>query len=141
MSRDALSDLLRAVRLRGAVFYYVSNWGEWAAEASPADEIAAAVMPGAEHVMEFHMVAKGGGKGGHEKDRIGYLKLLPRGKQVFLAKNIDIEMPKIHKGGGAGAAGDRRHRDVPSRRRTRDIQRARGEARAHHSRLGFCHAP
>lgn len=61
MSRDALSDLLRAVRLRGAVFYYVSNWGEWAAEASPAGEIAAAVMPGAEHVMEFHMVAKGSG--------------------------------------------------------------------------------
>jgi AraC-like DNA-binding protein len=61
MSRDALSDLLRAVRLRGAVFYYVSNWDEWAAEAPPAAEIAAAVMPGAEHVMEFHMVARGSG--------------------------------------------------------------------------------
>jgi AraC-like DNA-binding protein len=61
MSRDALSDLLRAVRLRGAVFYYVSNWGEWAAEAPPAAEIAAAVLPGAEHVMEFHMVARGSG--------------------------------------------------------------------------------
>ena len=32
----------------------------------------------------------------HEKDRIGYLKLLPGGKQVFLAKNIHIQMPKIH---------------------------------------------
>lgn len=61
MSRDTLSDLLRAVRLRGAVFYYVSNWEDWAAEAPPAREIAAAVMPGAEHVMEFHMVAKGSG--------------------------------------------------------------------------------
>ena len=61
MSRDALSDLLRAVRLRGAIFYYVSNWDEWAAEAPPAREIAAAVMPGAEHVMEFHMVARGCG--------------------------------------------------------------------------------
>ena len=61
MSRDTLSDLLRAVRLRGAVFYYVSNWQDWAAEAPPAHEIAAAVMPGAEHVMEFHMVAKGSG--------------------------------------------------------------------------------
>jgi hypothetical protein len=50
MSRDTLSDLLRAVRLRGAVFYYVSNWEDWAAEAPPAREIAAAVMPGAEHV-------------------------------------------------------------------------------------------
>ena len=61
MSRDTLSDLLRAVRLRGAVFYYVSNWEDWAAEAPPAREIAAAVMPSAEHVMEFHMVAKGSG--------------------------------------------------------------------------------
>ncbi|MCK0507685.1 AraC family transcriptional regulator [Aromatoleum anaerobium] len=61
MSRDTLSDLLRAVRLRGAVFYYVSCWEDWAAEAPPAREIAAAVLPGAEHVMEFHMVAKGAG--------------------------------------------------------------------------------
>lgn len=61
MSRDTLSDLLRAVRLRGAVFYYVSYWQDWAAEAPPAREIAAAVLPGAEHVMEFHMIARGSG--------------------------------------------------------------------------------
>lgn len=61
MSGDTLSDLLRAVRLRGAVFYYVSCWDDWAAEAPPAREIAGAVLPGAEHVMEFHMVAKGAG--------------------------------------------------------------------------------
>jgi hypothetical protein len=35
------------VRLRGAVFYDVSNRDDWAAEAPPAREIAAAVMPGA----------------------------------------------------------------------------------------------
>jgi AraC-like DNA-binding protein len=61
MSGDTLSDLLRTVRLRGAVFYYVSHREAWAAEAPPAKEIAEAVMPGAEHVMEYHMVAKGGG--------------------------------------------------------------------------------
>lgn len=61
MNRDTLSDLLRAVRFRGAVFYYVSYWEDWAASAPPAGEIAEAVMPGVEHVMEFHMVAKGGG--------------------------------------------------------------------------------
>lgn len=61
MSRDPLSDLLRTVRLRGAVFYYVSCREPWAAEAPPAAEIAEAVMPGAEHVIEFHMVARGGG--------------------------------------------------------------------------------
>jgi AraC-like DNA-binding protein len=61
MSRDTLSDLLRSVRLRGAVFYYVSYRGEWAVEASSAKDIADAVLPGCEHVMEYHMIAKGNG--------------------------------------------------------------------------------
>ncbi len=61
MERDILSDLLRSVRLRGAVFYYVSYSGPWAAQTQPAAEIADAVLPGSEHVMEFHMIAKGDG--------------------------------------------------------------------------------
>lgn len=61
MTRDTLSDVLRAVRLRGAVFYFVSHRDRWAAEAPPAREIAAAVMPGAEHVIEYHLVARGDG--------------------------------------------------------------------------------
>ncbi|MCI0507982.1 MAG: AraC family transcriptional regulator [Gammaproteobacteria bacterium] len=59
MSRDTLSDLLRSVRIRGAVFYYVSCSTPWSAEAPPAGEIAEAVLPGCEHVMEYHMIAKG----------------------------------------------------------------------------------
>ena len=61
MPRDTLSDVLRSVRLRGAVFYYVSCGAEWAAEAPAAREIAAAVMPGVDHVMEYHVVTKGAG--------------------------------------------------------------------------------
>jgi len=61
MSRDTLSDLLRSVRVRGAVFYYVSCSEQWSAQAPPASEIAEAVIPGCEHVMEYHMVAKGNG--------------------------------------------------------------------------------
>lgn len=61
MTRDVLSDLLRSVRLRGAVFYHISCRDEWSAEAPPAQEIAGAVMPGAEHVMEYHMIARGQG--------------------------------------------------------------------------------
>ncbi|HSB99127.1 MAG TPA: AraC family transcriptional regulator [Burkholderiaceae bacterium] len=60
-SHDPLSDVLRSVRLRGAVFYYVSYRDEWVAEAPAAREIADAVMPGAEHVLEYHLIAKGGG--------------------------------------------------------------------------------
>jgi len=61
MATDALSDVLRSVRLRGAVFYYLNYGDEWAAEAPPAKEIAEAVIPGAEHVMEYHVITKGSG--------------------------------------------------------------------------------
>ena len=59
MSRDTLSDVLRAVRLRGAVFYYVDGSSPWVAEAPPAQELIPAIMPGAEHMIEFHAVAEG----------------------------------------------------------------------------------
>ncbi len=61
MSRDTLSDLLRTVRLRGAAFFYVSFRGDWSAGAAAAKEIAHVVMPGCDHVMEYHMIAKGSG--------------------------------------------------------------------------------
>jgi AraC-like DNA-binding protein len=61
MTRDTLSDLLRSVRLRGAAFFYVSFRGRWAAGAAAAQEIAPVVMPGCDHVMEYHMFAKGYG--------------------------------------------------------------------------------
>ena len=57
MSRDTLSDLLRAVRVRGAVFYYVSCSDPWSAEAPPAGEIAGAVLSGREHVHDYHQIA------------------------------------------------------------------------------------
>ena len=60
MSRDILSDVLRGVRLRGAVFFYVSGSGGWAAEAPSAKEVAPLLMRGVEHVIEYHLVAQGG---------------------------------------------------------------------------------
>ncbi len=59
MSQDTLSDVLRSVRLRGAVFFYISGCSEWAAEAPASKEIAPLLMRGVEHVMEYHVVAQG----------------------------------------------------------------------------------
>jgi AraC-like DNA-binding protein len=56
---DVLSDALRGVRLRGAVFFNVSGRGDWAAEAAPGREVAPMLMPGLEHVMEYHALARG----------------------------------------------------------------------------------
>ena len=84
MSQDILSDVLRSIRLRAAVFYYMSYGRDWAAEAPPAREIAAAVMPGADHVMEFHVVTKGDGWGaivGQQPVRLaeGDILMFPQG--------------------------------------------------------------
>lgn len=59
MTQDVLSDVLRSVRLRGALYFHVRGTRAWAAEAPPASAIGAAVMPGVEHVMEFHAVLSG----------------------------------------------------------------------------------
>src|SRR5262245_64914016 len=59
LSRDTLSDVLRTVHLRGALFYYIDGSSPWVAEAPPAAEIIPAIMPGAEHMIEFHGVVEG----------------------------------------------------------------------------------
>ena len=96
MSRDTLSDLLRVVRVRGAVFYYVSCRDKWSAEAPPASEIAEAVMPGCEHVMEYHMIAKGSGwaaVSGHPPIRLaaGDIVMFPQGDRRVLSSAPDVE--------------------------------------------------
>src|SRR5512139_2016974 len=59
MTQDALSDVLRTVRLRGAVFFYVSGGHDWAAESPASQDFARAVMPGSEHVMQYHAIIDG----------------------------------------------------------------------------------
>lgn len=58
---DVLSDVLRMVRLSGAVFFDVSvdPKGPWVAATPEAGRIAAWVMPSAEHVIPFHMMLAG----------------------------------------------------------------------------------
>jgi len=59
MSGDTLSDVLRAVRLRGAVFFYVEGAAPWVAESPAAREIIPAILPGVDHMLEFHVVTRG----------------------------------------------------------------------------------
>src|SRR5881296_919883 len=54
MSHDILSDVLRS-----ALFFYVSGTRNWVAEAPASRDIATAVMPDSEHVMEYHVVTRG----------------------------------------------------------------------------------
>ena len=59
-----LSDVLRAVRLTGAVYFSVEASAPFAAEAPPGREVAPCVVPGVEHVLEYHLVTGGSCWGG-----------------------------------------------------------------------------
>ncbi len=59
MTIDPLSDVLRAVRLRGAVFFTVEGTAPWVAEAPAACTVGPHIMPGVEHVIEYHVIARG----------------------------------------------------------------------------------
>ena len=84
MSGDTLSDLLRAVRLRGALFFYVEGTHPWVAEAPAGREIIPAILPGVDHMMEFHGIARGscwGAIAGEKPFRLdeGDLVIFPQG--------------------------------------------------------------
>jgi AraC-like DNA-binding protein len=56
---DVLSDVLRVVRLSGAVFFTADFSSPWAIESPLPDKLAAAVMPEAECVVLFHILVEG----------------------------------------------------------------------------------
>ena len=56
---DVLSDVLRAVRLTGALYFDVNARAPWIAETPPISSICASVMPGFEHVISFHIMLDG----------------------------------------------------------------------------------
>lgn len=56
---DVLSEVLRAVRLTGAVFFDVNAATPWALASPHASEVRAKVMPESEHVIPFHLVMAG----------------------------------------------------------------------------------
>jgi AraC-like DNA-binding protein len=56
---DALSDVLRAVRLTGAVFFDVRASEPWVAESPAGASIVNGIFPGAEHLIPYHVVTQG----------------------------------------------------------------------------------
>ncbi|MFT3807100.1 AraC family transcriptional regulator [Arenimonas sp.] len=59
MSQDTLSDVLRTVRLRSALFFDLSCGGAWLAEAPGSKDLAALVMPEVDQVIDYHVVTEG----------------------------------------------------------------------------------
>ena len=61
---DPLSDVLRMVRLTGALFFMVDASHPWGVEVPRADRFASIVLPRAQHVISYHIVLKGRGWAG-----------------------------------------------------------------------------
>jgi len=61
---DTLSDVLRAVRLTGAVFFAVDASASWVAETPHQSTLGPHIMPGVEHVIDYHLVTAGACWGG-----------------------------------------------------------------------------
>src|SRR4030095_9633927 len=64
VSADPLSDVLRAVRLDGAFFYAVEASEPWSVKAVAAKELTPRVLPGAEHLISYHILTAGHCYGG-----------------------------------------------------------------------------
>ena len=56
---DALSDVLRSIRLSGGLFFRVRARAPFAVSALPTEQVRRKYAPGADHVLPFHVVTSG----------------------------------------------------------------------------------
>lgn len=122
MRSDVLSNVLAAVRLTGAVYFDFDLTSPWVAEAPPAAEIAARVMPGAQRVIEYHLMAQGQAWAravGEPPIRLreGDLVIFPQGDGHVLSSHADMRatpdlamfarpslpLPMVYELGGGGS--------------------------------------
>jgi AraC-like DNA-binding protein len=64
VTSDTLSDLLRTVRLTGAVFFDIEAAAPWAQMQPSGPTIASSVLPGVQHLISYHAVTAGSCFGG-----------------------------------------------------------------------------
>jgi AraC-like DNA-binding protein len=119
---DVLSDVLRSIRLTGAVFFDYDLSAPWVAEAPASRQIASRLMPGAQRVIEYHLIARGTAWGhavGQEPIRLceGDLIVFPQGDPHVLSsapgmraapdlsafERPDTPLPALRELGGGGA--------------------------------------
>src|SRR5262245_20997775 len=59
MATDALSDVLRMIRLTGAAFFQVVAKAPWVAEQPGPEMILPKILPSARHMIAYHVVTEG----------------------------------------------------------------------------------
>lgn len=59
MTADALSDVFKSIRLTGAAFFHVVAKAPWVAEQPGPEMILPKILPGAKHMIAYHIVTEG----------------------------------------------------------------------------------
>ncbi len=100
---DPLSDVLRAVRLDGAFFYFVEAVSPWSVAAVGARELVPRVLPGAEHLIAYHILTSGScwaGVQGEEQVlmRPGDVVVFPHGDPHLMSSEKGRRVPGDHHG-------------------------------------------
>jgi AraC-like DNA-binding protein len=92
---DALSDVLEAVRLTGALFFLVDASPPWIAEAPASAALGPVILPRAQHVVSYHVVIAGScwchmGDGPPVLIEPGEVIVVPHGDGYSLSSAPDI---------------------------------------------------
>ncbi len=87
---DVLSDMLRSVRLTGSMLFLVEASTPWVSWAPRTEAFRRLVLPTSQHLISFHIVARGGCWAGlegaaPERFEAGDVLLVPHGDAYFLA--------------------------------------------------------
>jgi AraC-like DNA-binding protein len=92
---DVLSDVLRTVRLTGALFFPMEVSAPWVDEVPDAKDFAPIVLPGTQHVVSYHIVRQGhcwAALRGHAPVRLeaGDVLVIPHGDPYMMASAPDL---------------------------------------------------
>ncbi|HWE16105.1 MAG TPA: AraC family transcriptional regulator [Hyphomicrobiaceae bacterium] len=98
---DVLSDMLRSVRLTGAMLFLVEASTPWVSWAPQAEAFRRVVLPGAQHLISLHIVTHGGcwaGLTGAPSERLdtGDVLVIPHGDAYYLADPPEAERTYSH---------------------------------------------
>jgi AraC-like DNA-binding protein len=98
---DVLSDMLRSVRLMGAMLFLVEASTPWVSWAPQAEAFRGVVLPAAQHLISLHIVTHGGcwaGLAGARPQRLetGDVLVIPHGDAYYLADPPEAERTYGH---------------------------------------------
>jgi AraC-like DNA-binding protein len=96
---DALSDVLRVIRLKGGVFLHAEFTAPWCISAQIAHQDCGSLLDGAEHLVLYHYVVEGKLTVGHRNGppvviEAGEVVIFPHNHAHLLGSHIDI--PPVH---------------------------------------------